>query len=354
MSVQYLSTFDPMLEFNFILERCFGQPANIPNSVQGICESLSMKYSIPLETLTSLVAPVLALEEAVLAVLAEREDLLKPFFQSNSPNDHRLIWAFFYLISEKQENVLSQPETLRHLIALTLNLSQDLPPEVRDFESLLQFLTVYPCSEQTKWLCSQLWRQPERYLRCYQELLALCTPVIREHEAALQAEFSAAAAQTQAALAGEPTDFMEQFGMQQLALDQMVVCPSAAFFNGIGLIWDSLVPGSTVYFIPGIYHHRLGELIRQYSDNTEYLCDRLKAISDKRRLDILKLVKAEPLCGQDLSERIGLSPATISHHMSSLVSAGFINVDKQNPRVSYSINKEFIKGFLQNLTNTLL
>ena len=49
MSVQYLSTFDPMLEFNFILERCFGQPANIPNSVQGICESLSMKYSIPLE-----------------------------------------------------------------------------------------------------------------------------------------------------------------------------------------------------------------------------------------------------------------------------------------------------------------
>ena len=154
MSVQYLSTFDPMLEFNFILERCFGQPANIPNSVQGICESLSMKYSIPLETLTSLVAPVQALEEAVLAVLAEREDLLKPFFQSNSPNDHRLIWAFFYLISEKQENVLSQPETLRHLIALTLNLSQDLPPKVRDFESLLQFLTVYPCSEQTKWLCS--------------------------------------------------------------------------------------------------------------------------------------------------------------------------------------------------------
>lgn len=86
-------------------------------------------------------------------------------------------------------------------------------------------------------------------------------PVIQAHEAALQAEFDAAAAQTRAALAGEPTDFMQQFGMQHLALDQMVVCPSAAFFNGIGL-----------------------------------------------------------------------SPATISHHMSSLVSAGFIHVDKQNPR----------------------
>ena len=179
--------------------------------------------------------------------------------------------------------MLSQPETLRHLIALTLNRGSELPSEVQDFENLLQFLAVYPCSEQTKWLCSQLWRQPEVYFERYQQLLALCTPVVQAHEAALQAEFDAAAAQTRAALAGEPTDFMQQFGMQHLALDQMLVCPSAAFFNGIGL-----------------------------------------------------------------------SPVTISHHMSSLVSAGFIHVDKQNPRVSYSINKEFIRSFLENLSNTLL
>ena len=45
--------------------------------------------------------------------------------------------------------MLSQPETLRHLIALTLNRGSELPPEVQDFENLLQFLAVYPCSEQT-------------------------------------------------------------------------------------------------------------------------------------------------------------------------------------------------------------
>lgn len=169
------------------------------------------------------------MEEAVLAQLEQHPELLKPFFQYNSPNDHRLIWAFYHLIAEQQTEMLSQPETLRHLIALTLNRGSELPPEV--------------------------------YFERYQQLLALCTPVIQAHEAALQAEFDAAAAQMRAALAGEPTDFMQQFGMQHLALDQMVVCPSAAFFNGIGL-----------------------------------------------------------------------SPATISHHMSSLVSAGFIHVDKQNPR----------------------
>ena len=169
------------------------------------------------------------MEEAVLAQLEQHPEILKLFFQYNSPNDHRLIWAFYHLIAEQQTEMLSQPQTLRHLIALTLSRGSELPPEV--------------------------------YFERYQQLLALCTPVIQAHEAALQAEFDAAAAQTRAALAGEPTDFMQQFGMQHLALDQMVVCPSAAFFNGIGL-----------------------------------------------------------------------SPATISHHMSSLVSAGFIHVDKQNPR----------------------
>lgn len=191
------------------------------------------------------------MEEAVLAQLEQHPELLKPFFQYNSSNDHRLIWAFYHLIAEQQTEILSQPETLRHLIALTLNRGSELPPEV--------------------------------YFERYQQLLALCTPVLQAHEAALQAEFDAAAAQTRAALAGEPTDFMQQFGMQHLALDQMVVCSSATFFNGIGL-----------------------------------------------------------------------SPATISHHMSSLVSAGFIHVDKQNPRVSYSINQDFIKSFIQNLSNTLL
>ena len=58
--------------------------------------------------------------------------------------------------------MLSQPETLRHLIALTLNRGSELPPEV--------------------------------YFERYQQLLALCTPVIQAREAALQAEFDAAAA----------------------------------------------------------------------------------------------------------------------------------------------------------------
>ena len=354
MSVQYLSQPDPIVELNFLLERCFDQAPEIPSSVAGICESLSRKYSIPLEELTALVAPAQALEEDVLAVLEEHRELLSPFCQPGTPSDHRLTWAFFHLLRDEQERDLSQVEVLRHLIALTLNCDPALPAEVRDFESLLQFLTVYPCTQQTKWVCSQLWRQPQQYLQWYQELLALCTPVILRHTAPLQPEFDATAARVRQDLAGDAPEYLSQIGMQHISLDSLAVCPSAAFFNGIGLVWDQLSPGSPVYFIPGIYHHQLGQLIRRYSDNTEYLSDRLKSISDKRRLDIIKRLKAGPLCGQDLAECIGLSPATISHHMNSLVTAGFITMDKQGTRVSYSINQKYVESFLKNLRNTLL
>lgn len=47
------------------------------------------------------------MEEAVLAQLEQHPELLKPFFQYNSPNDHRLIWAFYHLIAEQQTEMLS-------------------------------------------------------------------------------------------------------------------------------------------------------------------------------------------------------------------------------------------------------
>ena len=50
------------------------------------------------------------MEEAVLAQLEQHPELLKPFFQYNSSNDHRLIWAFYHLIAEQQTEILSQPD----------------------------------------------------------------------------------------------------------------------------------------------------------------------------------------------------------------------------------------------------
>lgn len=354
MGIQYLPHIDPIVELNFTLERCYGQATDIPNSVAGICESLSQKYSIPLDELTALLAPAQAMEDELRALLDGRTAPLEPFWQPESTQDCRLIWAFFHLLRDGGNQDLTDIGVLRRLATLTLNCEPELPPEVQDFDSLLHFLTTYPCTQQTKWVCAQLWREPQQYLDQYLSLLSLCEPVIQRHAETLQPDYDAALSRVRQQFSHDPQEYLQQIGIEHISLDSLAVCPSVGFFNGISLVWDQLNPGSPVHFIPGVYHYQLSQLIRQYSDNTEYLSDRLKSIADKRRLDIIRLLRSGPLCGQDLVERIGLSPATISHHMNSLVTAGFIAMDKQGTRASYSINQEFIKSFIQNLSNTLL
>ena len=313
MSIQYLPHLDPMVEMNFTLERCFGQSPDIPNSVPALCESLSQKYSIPTEELTALLAPVQAMEKELYELLDGQTAPLEPFCQPESAQDCRLVWAFFHLLRDGGSQDLGDVDVLRRLVTLTLNCEPELPPEIRDFDSLMQFLTVYPCSRQTKWVCSQLWRQPKQYLDQYLRLLDLCTPVIQRHSAILQPDYDAALSRVQQAFSSGAQDYLHQIGFQRIDVESLVVCPSAGFFSGISLVWDQLTPGSPVHF----------------------------------------LLKSGPLCGQDLAEHIGLSPATISHHMNSLVTDGFISMDKQGTRVSYSVNQKYVDAFLQNLGNTL-
>lgn len=94
MSIQYLPHLDPMVEMNFTLERCFGQSPDIPNSVPALCESLSQKYSIPMEELTALLAPVQAMEKELYELLDGQTAPLEPFCQPESAQDCRLVWAF--------------------------------------------------------------------------------------------------------------------------------------------------------------------------------------------------------------------------------------------------------------------
>lgn len=169
------------------------------------------------------------MEEAVLAQLEQHPEILKLFFQYNSPNDHRLIWAFYHLIAEQQTEMLSQPETLRHLIALTLNRGSELPSEV--------------------------------YFERYQQLLALCTPSFRPTRRRFRPNSTLPLRRRGRRWPGNPQTSCSSSGCSILRSTRWSSAPAPLFFNGIGL-----------------------------------------------------------------------SPATISHHMSSLVSAGFIHVDKQDSR----------------------
>ena len=75
-----------------------------------------------------------------------------------------------------------------------------------------------------------------------------------------------------------------------------------------------------------------------------------KAIGHPARVEIIRLVHAQPLCvGVELSDAIGLAPSTVSEHLRILKAAGVITATLDRPRTMYSLNPaalDLLRAFL--------
>lgn len=65
-----------------------------------------------------------------------------------------------------------------------------------------------------------------------------------------------------------------------------------------------------------------------------------KGLADPVRLRMLAAMVDRPRCGQDLAAEIGLSPATISHHLRVLSDAGLLTETRQAPYTFFQLDLE--------------
>jgi ArsR family transcriptional regulator, arsenate/arsenite/antimonite-responsive transcriptional repressor len=78
----------------------------------------------------------------------------------------------------------------------------------------------------------------------------------------------------------------------------------------------------------------------------------LKALADPTRLRLLSLIAAHDggeACVCDLTEPVGLSQPTVSHHLKVLVDAGLITRDKRGVWAYYAL----VPGALDTVTHQL-
>jgi ArsR family transcriptional regulator len=95
-------------------------------------------------------------------------------------------------------------------------------------------------------------------------------------------------------------------------------------------------------------------LVRQAltADEATDLARTLKAIADPARLRLLSLVAAHEngeACVGDLTEPLGLSQPTVSHHLKVLVDAGLLSRDKRGVRAYFAL----VPGALDSLAAVL-
>lgn len=78
-------------------------------------------------------------------------------------------------------------------------------------------------------------------------------------------------------------------------------------------------------------------------ERSERLARLFKALADPARLRILGALAEQPRTGRELSERMGLTPPTISHHMARLVAAGLVRVSLDDGRRAYVLDQTVLR-----------
>lgn len=78
-------------------------------------------------------------------------------------------------------------------------------------------------------------------------------------------------------------------------------------------------------------------------DDAEQLARLLKAVADPARLQLLSLIRsAGEACACDLTEPVGLSQPTVSHHLKVLTASGLITREQRGQWAWFRANEDRI------------
>jgi len=79
------------------------------------------------------------------------------------------------------------------------------------------------------------------------------------------------------------------------------------------------------------------------------LKDKLKLLSDPTRLSILRMTYMKPMYGKEIADALGLTTATVSHHLDLMRKAGLLNLEQEKHIKYFSTNTRAFNGLIQEL-----
>jgi DNA-binding transcriptional ArsR family regulator len=81
---------------------------------------------------------------------------------------------------------------------------------------------------------------------------------------------------------------------------------------------------------------------------------KLKALSDRNRLLILRLLSSRKEYGAKIAEYLGITTATVSHHLELLKKAGFITEEKIGTIKYFSLNQRYTEKLLNEVESFII
>lgn len=253
------------------------------------------------------------------------------FFDEDDESIFMLI--AFVLINNKELIYSLDNITDDQFKSIILDVYNEISEEERNIDSIstlnntIEFLKEIDLKENTKWKLMIILNEPKKY---YKSLIK----IIEDNKIA----YNQACKAIEKPLSKLISNYIKYVNSDKCEVlnniiknndSNIIIIPTLTFGT-------SLFEFKNTYFMGLLYEIICKEYIYSMGNKGELVL-KLKALSDKSKLEIISLLKAGPKYSLEIAEALKLTPATVSYHMGSLLECSMVVVEKKQGKVYYHL-----------------
>lgn len=266
------------------------------------------------------------------------------FYFKKSINEPNFCLFIAVLVGEHFEEFQSKKlskESLQHIILNLIEIiaNDDSESSILSTQDFYDYLLRLDFTESEKWKVFSFYQNPQKYIKELMDIITLnleVTKSVYENN--------------------DINKYILKLDMinNETSKDVPLLKVSAGLPIRPTFIHPLIVMMSETQLYFGVLYFDVFENDKWSNELDNNLLIKFKVLSDKSKLQILILLKKKDMYSLELAKELDLSTGTISHHMSALLQAGFVTVEKQSGKVYYQVNKEEILIFIQKINNLLI
>ena len=213
-----------------------------------------------------------------------------------------------------------------------------------DLEEIIQYLEECELEPDAKWKVLRIMQNP---LKCIRQLITIINANLIAYEKAVKE-----VARPLEGLLGQYEIMVVNHGDQRFYEMKNKIVEAAEVYPTLIFPVSQMLLEKSCYY--GLLSDKVFKDGKIRQNSKELLQVRLKALSDSSKLGIIASLKISPKYNLEIAQQLGLTAATMSHHMNVLLNCGFVGVEKKEGKVYYHLERENLQGLITELEETLL
>ena len=354
---------DPKYEALCILERISASKEDdsyMWADMHVTCEHYRTRLHLSDEEFAKYLLPIQTVYDHVKNCLGPVSDDTKRLFRQIENTDVSVARLIYACEKEMIKNNVSTDDEKNYVIMQTIltHLSNDASNEETDCNDISDFvkeLDNFDIDDANKYIMIKMISDYKSFSKNINDMLTLVASYYIEKAELLDPLLYDWKAGHTDATKDDLKNYLIALGIN-FDNDDFVLQPVFMRFAGISAYCITMTVNKKkspeiMTFEVGVLFDTMSDMTLARGNFTTDLVNDLKALSDANRMDILISLKSGKKYARELMDLTGLTSATISHHMSELITRQFVTIEKSGVRLYYTLKKEKINEITDGLHN---